>query len=689
MRAPRSPAVRPLRRGDGAASAQDSVAAAGTYLGRKRAGGLAVTLILAFMLLAAARGGSATAARGAASGAPAQATPPGSASLVVNEIDYRQRGVDNAEFVELANRGPQTVNLGLFAVVGVDGSGQPYRRDRLPQRLLSPGGYFVLGSPLAANVDLVVGSVNIWRDPGSHPNQSAAVAVVMNPTDDAASDVLIDSVSYDGDVPGGPATGGTWTEEAGVTAGDVEATGQIGISRLPDSADTDVNSDDLSARCITPGYANTSAAGMSVPCGPAATLTPSPTPDVAPHVLVVNEVDYVQVGNSVLDFVELKNVSGAPLALRGYQVVGVDGRAGIPQIYRRDALPAVTLPAGAYFVLGNSGVPNVDQDLGPQDVWSGGLGEGPRAIAVVANPGQDPGNDRLVDTVSYEGDVLGGPPLGGTWTETAGLTGGDPAAAPFTGLSRAPDGQDSDINRIDFAARCVTPGYGNSASGISCAAPGTITPTPPASTTPTASITSTPGGTSASPTPTPTGTPGGPPGPARFLVVSPADDDDAQPGDGRCEARTGLCTLRAALREALLRPGQEPVRIEFSGPMEIRVTAGMPLPDVARGGTTLTGAAHLRGGDPGVRIVGPRRGVASTSVADLFHFGGRLFILGSQGRGNGLRPLQVQGQPMPGLIVGGPVTVQGLSVSGFDVGIEVTAFAEGAVIGSDGDGLTD
>jgi hypothetical protein len=61
-----------------------------------------------------------------------------------------------------------------------------------------------------------------------------------------------------------------------------------------------------------------------------------------------------------------------------------------------------------------------------------------------------------MDTVSYEGNTAD------PYTEGSGLGLGDEGKEPDVGLSRSPDGDDSDVNRNDFAPRCLTPGQTNS-----------------------------------------------------------------------------------------------------------------------------------------------------------------------------------------------------------------------------------
>ena len=83
--------------------------------------------------------------------------------------------------------------------------------------------------------------------------------------------------------------------------------------------------------------------------------------------LVINEIDYDQPSIDTAEFIELRNVSGAPISLDPYALVLVNAAAtGGPAPYRTIDLPAVDLTAGEHYVVcGNSAnVANCDLDLG-------------------------------------------------------------------------------------------------------------------------------------------------------------------------------------------------------------------------------------------------------------------------------------------------------------------------------------
>lgn len=169
--------------------------------------------------------------------------------LKINEVDYQQPGTDDAEFVEIVNPTAEPINLAGYVLELVDAPpvGPWVLRDfPLPSVDLAPGDYFVVCGDAANvfNCDLDVDpSVDLIFD-----GSPSAVALVIAPSD-GVQPIIIDTVSYGGDVPG-------YTEGSGVVSGDNDTDDYFGISRWPDSVDTDNNSVDFSGRCHTPGLAN-------------------------------------------------------------------------------------------------------------------------------------------------------------------------------------------------------------------------------------------------------------------------------------------------------------------------------------------------------------------------------------------------------------------------------------------------
>jgi predicted extracellular nuclease len=170
-------------------------------------------------------------------------------------------------------------------------------------------------------------------------------------------------------------------------------------------------------------------------------------PHAASTTVVVNEVDYDQVSTDTAEFLELKNVSSSPISLDSYVVELVNGNAGGALIYDTIDLPDVSLPAGDYFVVcaNAATVANCDLDDAPETnfIQNGD----PDAIGLR-------NDETLVDALSYGGNS------GAPYTEGSGA-GLDDNADGTNGLSRCPDGTDTDVNNVDFSYRPSTPGTAN------------------------------------------------------------------------------------------------------------------------------------------------------------------------------------------------------------------------------------
>ena len=244
---------------------------------------------------------------------------------------------------------------------------------------------------------------------------------------------------------------------------------------------------------------------------PTNTATPTNTP--TPATLVINEIDYDQVGNDMGEFIELKNVSGGMMNLDNVVVELING-AFCCTPYLSVDLPNVNLPANGYYVICGDTAAVVNCDLlltpGANFVQNGS----PDAVGVRIS-----GN--LVDAVSYEGDT------GAPYTESVGTTAADDNVTPFIGLSRSPDGADTNVNNLDFSLHCITPGAANDSATTGCTASSpTATPTNTPSNTATNTPTDTPVATSTNTatntaTPTPSATETFTPTPSSTATFTP------------------------------------------------------------------------------------------------------------------------------------------------------------------------
>jgi predicted extracellular nuclease len=342
------------------------------------------------------------------------------AQVVINEVDYDQASTDTAEFVELKNVGLVAEDLSGYTLELVNGNGGGavvYDTIALPAVNLAPGDYFVICANAATVPDCDL-------DDGPDTN------FIQNGAPDAIglrqSGALVDALSYEGD------SATPYTEGTGVVIGD-DAVGDTGLSRCPDGADSDQNNLDFILTAITPGAAST---------------CPGPT-------VVINEIDYDQPGTDTAEFVELKNVGPAPVDLSGMTLQLING-AGMT-IYDTILLPAVSLAPGAYFVIcaNAATVANCDLDDDPDTnfIQNGA----PDAVALLLG-------GSVLDAVSYEGDTAA------PYTEGSGVGLEDPSSTgdDDLGISRFPDGVDTDMNNVDLGTRCITPGAPNTAADSDC-----------------------------------------------------------------------------------------------------------------------------------------------------------------------------------------------------------------------------
>jgi predicted extracellular nuclease len=186
-------------------------------------------------------------------------------------------------------------------------------------------------------------------------------------------------------------------------------------------------------------------------------------PVQAQNTIVINEIDYDQPGSDTAEFIELKNVSGAAIDLDTYSVELFNGATNT--VYLTIDLPAVMLAAGDYYVIcgNNATTANCDLDVTPNtDLVQNGA---PDAMAL-----RD--GTTVVDAVSYEGTVMA------PYSEGSGVLLIDSGAGANVGISRFPDGTDTQQNDVDLTPRCITPGQANIEANAMCATPVAVQPTP-------------------------------------------------------------------------------------------------------------------------------------------------------------------------------------------------------------------
>jgi Lamin Tail Domain len=152
-----------------------------------------------------------------------------------------------------------------------------------------------------------------------------------------------------------------------------------------------------------------------------------PPPEPASE-LVINEVDYDQVGADGDGFVEITNAGDGPADLTGVALVFVDGTDSTE--YRRDELSG-TLEPGGYLVVA-------------ADAQNGA----PDGLALL-----DAGAGTLLDALSYEGAITNAVIGGATYDLVEGTALAASVADSNTvegSLSRIPDGRDTDDASSDW-----------------------------------------------------------------------------------------------------------------------------------------------------------------------------------------------------------------------------------------------
>jgi len=192
--------------------------------------------------------------------------------------------------------------------------------------------------------------------------------------------------------------------------------------------------------------------------------------------VVINEIDYDQLGFDTAEFVELFNTTTAAIDLTGWSLRLVNGNSVTTSsnVYLTINLPNVTLAGGGYYsICGNSGSTltgcdfqfdnpsiNIDPAFAGTNLLQNGSND---AIALIDNVGA------IVDTVSYEGDTFG-------YTEGSGVGLSDNNTVNGFGLSRCANGVDTNQNNVDFSLRLITPGAVNNCPVVNnnVPEPGTI-----------------------------------------------------------------------------------------------------------------------------------------------------------------------------------------------------------------------
>lgn len=335
--------------------------------------------------------------------------------VFINEIHYDNVSTDVGEAVEIA--GPAGTDLTGWSVVMYNGSGGAVY------------GTIALSGTIS-DQQLGYGTVS-FAAPGLQNGAPDGLALV-----DSGSEVK-QFLSYEGTfaATNGPANGMT-SADIGVSE---NGSGPIGESLQLVGVGTQGGDFSWAAsQANTFGAINTGQTFGAAPSAP---------------VVVINEVDYDQLGTDTAEFVELKNTGTIPVDLSGWSLELVNGTGGGASVYDTITLIGTLAVGDHYVVCGNAAtVANCDLNAGtPTDFVQNGA---PDAVGL-RNPAS-----ALVDAVSYEGNT------GAPYTEGSGAGLVDSGNNSAEGISRCPDGADTDQNSVDFlGGRPITPGASNSCPG--------------------------------------------------------------------------------------------------------------------------------------------------------------------------------------------------------------------------------
>ncbi|MGI9270272.1 MAG: lamin tail domain-containing protein [Woeseiaceae bacterium] len=356
-----------------------------------------------------------------------------SAQVFINEIHYDNDGGDTGEAIEIA--GPAGVDVTGWSVVLYNGNGgTTYGTTPLSGAFVNQQGGF--GTMLLT-----------YPTNGIQNGAPDGLALVDS------SNAVVQFLSYEGVITAtnGPATGLT-SVDIGVSEPGNTPVGQS-LQLVDDLTNPGmyVWADPQESTFCAVNIGQTFGDGTMGPDDPCA----SPGGDPSDITLVINEIDYDQPSSDFAEFLELKNVGTSDVDLNGVSVQLINGSNNT--VYNTINLPAETLGAGEYFVIctnrANTPRCNIDSISSIQN----GAPDG----AVIMFDGF------LIDAVSYEGD-LAAPNVEGSGV---GLVDPGTFGSDFLGISRYPDGIDTQQNNVDLSTRCATPGRANAMEAEDCPDP--------------------------------------------------------------------------------------------------------------------------------------------------------------------------------------------------------------------------
>jgi hypothetical protein len=363
------------------------------------------------------------------------------ATPLINEFVANHVRIDTHEYVEIF--GDPDTDYSAYTILQIEGDSsagtEQGRIDSVfPLGTTDSNGYWTTG--FMQNV-LENGTMSLLLVEGF----SGVVGLDLDLNDDGVLDLspwlaLVDDIAvHDG------GSGDFTYASVTLTAG-YDGLAQVpgGASRLPNGIITDTL-----ANWVRNDYDGAGLIGFDgSPMFGEAFNTPEAINQAVPALLVINEVDYDQpeVGGTA-EFIEIKNKESVAVNLLDYYIELVDGES--TAVYQTLPLPDFSLNPDDYFVLCFAALANCDLEV------SGSIQDGaPDAVALGYGT-------VLVDVVSYEGDTAL------PYREGSGV-GLEDNGLGRIGISRYPDGQDTNQNNVDFSPRCTTPGAANMQQASEC-----------------------------------------------------------------------------------------------------------------------------------------------------------------------------------------------------------------------------
>lgn len=344
------------------------------------------------------------------------ASPPTPDSIVVNEIMQNPSAVSdgNGEWFELFNTTADDIDIDLWTVN--DNGSNVFVINNGAPLIVPAGGFLVLGRNADESTN---GGVSVdYEYSGFFLGNSDDEIVLLD-----GSLVEVDRVEWDG--------GPDFPDPTGAS-----------MALIDTALDNNVGANWCTAASPF-GVGDSGTPGQVNDCG----FRP-----------VINEIDYDQPSSDTAEFVEIKNRGTEAGDLSRVTLLLINGNGG--STYGSIDLPSVVLAPGEYFVVCKdaSTVATCDQ-VALSSIQNGS----PDAVALSVD-------GVIVDAVSYEGDTVA------PYTEGsgAGLFDSGSSGQDFKGISRLPDGRDSNRNNVDLAASCVTPGLANTSIANGCTLTGPV-----------------------------------------------------------------------------------------------------------------------------------------------------------------------------------------------------------------------